>query len=352
MRYPAGLATILVLATGTFCALSPPAWAESAPSPTPSTTATESPTPAVAATPDPISMEVRTPHLWDLARTSHTAIGHVLLTNPSEALATSIDVSGHSSDGKASIDWGTDPDSPIGPVGVGANGAGYQPLSFTWDETQAATGWIVFSPASGPSAAVPFEVKETISSWALLEVLGAAALLACGVMLLVWLGVRLEDDWSNLKLADTIPAGPTWKFTDSWATNLTSLGAILATVLGASGFLSEILPGRSVGAFVGLNVLYGFLVAAATLVYQAMYRKGMPTYRGLLVAGGMVMAAVIGEVATALILVARGEAALCIALAILVAVLFVLIGYARTSIKLALTPDTKGAESRTTAALL
>ncbi len=345
MRYPVGLVTILVLAIASACALSPPAWAESSPAATPSPTPTTSSTPALAATPDPISLEVRTRNVWDIPSTSGPAVGHVLLTNAGEQPANDIHLSGYSPDGTVSIVWGTDPTTTAGQtINVPANEPSQQALSFTWDETDATAGWVVLRPSSGPPVTVPFRVVDAISAQALAGVLVLAAIIAFFIML----GVRPTFTHDERISKNQLSKRATWSFQDSWATNIVALGAFLATVLDASGFLSEVVPGRSTGVFTGFSLLYLSVIAVAGLVYQAMCKDDKPTYRGLMVAGWLVMLAVIGEVATGLILVARGATGQWLALGAFVVVCIILFAYSRTSFKLA----QNGSRSTPPAALL
>lgn len=71
------------------------------------------------------------------------------------------------------------------------------------------------------------------------------------------------------KLGDTVATGSSWSFSSSWLTNITALGAVLGTVLGATGFLADVLPGTDTGRFTGLSVLFGALVIAAPIIYTA-----------------------------------------------------------------------------------
>lgn len=55
-----------------------------------------------------------------------------------------------------------------------------------------------------------------------------------------------------------------WDFSSSWATTLTTVGAILGTILSA-----EVLAGDKSLTFVSLNLLFGVIVVVAGLVYSA-----------------------------------------------------------------------------------
>lgn len=62
-----------------------------------------------------------------------------------------------------------------------------------------------------------------------------------------------------------------WSFTDSWASTLTILGAVLGTILGA-----DLLPAETTNlpsdSYPGLNLFFGVLVALAPLVFNATRR--------------------------------------------------------------------------------
>lgn len=101
-----------------------------------------------------------------------------------------------------------------------------------------------------------------------------------------------------------------WSFSESWASNITALGAVLGTVLGATGYITEAFANYSVGQFVGLNLLFGALVLLAPVVYLALRRARREgdeeviygTYGGLLAASFLTSWAVMGELATVLTL--------------------------------------------------
>jgi hypothetical protein len=237
--------------------------------------------------------------------------------------------------------WGTDqdPSSPAS-IQVDPNQALLQSVHFTWKKDDPATGMLVLNQASGPVVTVPFQVVEVVSAWVLLEALGVAVVMAIVIMLLVERRLRKPTP-----PRPELEPGPTWTFKDSWATNATAMGAILGTVLAATGFLTEIMPGLSTGMFAGFALLYLFLVLAAPVVFQAFYKDNKPTYRGLLLAGGVVVAAVIGEITTTAILIVRGGVPLWIALAVLGVVVVGMYFYSLASIRLAVAdPEPDGVE--------
>jgi hypothetical protein len=104
------------------------------------------------------------------------------------------------------------------------------------------------------------------------------------------------------------PFGPAnWSYSESWATSLTLVGALLGTVLGA-GVLPEKLDLFSKAGYSAFNVLFGMLVLVAPLVYAAAQRRmpdaddGTPQYQGTTWAFGWASVAtlwgVFGELAT------------------------------------------------------
>jgi len=84
---------------------------------------------------------------------------------------------------------------------------------------------------------------------------------------------------------------------------------VLGTVLAASGFLNDVLPGLSIGPYIGLSLLYGFLVLISPVIFvcfSALSSEGKGTYVGLLLSAGVVTWAVIGQVATVGQMLTRG----------------------------------------------
>jgi hypothetical protein len=105
-----------------------------------------------------------------------------------------------------------------------------------------------------------------------------------------------------------------WSFTDSWASNLTLVGAILGAVL-AGGVLSDQTRHLTKETYAGLNVMFGVIAVVAGFIYLA-YRtsKSVKTdsgieaqYQGFVwtfcVAGMVTLWAVLGQVGTLYLLV-------------------------------------------------
>jgi hypothetical protein len=101
--------------------------------------------------------------------------------------------------------------------------------------------------------------------------------------------------------------GPKWNFSDSWATTLTTVGAVLGTVLG-SATLPEVPREIDKTTLVGLNLLFGALVVAAPFAFQALRNPSVSPADAdaglwgfnitLLMACSLTFGAVLGELAT------------------------------------------------------
>ncbi|WP_225802725.1 hypothetical protein [Streptomyces sp. NK15101] len=100
--------------------------------------------------------------------------------------------------------------------------------------------------------------------------LGGAALLTLLVLFLMvvpgrWLWAEVKPGWHAKELAIDVP----WAAKDSWVTNITALGALLGTLLAATGVIQEWLPGISLSHFLTMNLLFGGLILIAPVAYSA-----------------------------------------------------------------------------------
>jgi hypothetical protein len=105
-------------------------------------------------------------------------------------------------------------------------------------------------------------VQETEYWYPIVAGLGAGVIFLAVMLILV---AAIPGKFG--KLGAVVATGSSWSFSSSWLTNITALGAVLGTVLGATGFLADVLPGTDTGRFTGLSVLFGALVIAAPIVY-------------------------------------------------------------------------------------
>jgi hypothetical protein len=125
----------------------------------------------------------------------------------------------------------------------------------------------------------------------------------------IFLWLRRRKWWRFL--ARKVITGAAWTFKDSWATNLTAVGAVLATALAASGLLDRILPGVPQEQFAALNILFGAMVLVAPLLYAALgrreldkdgYIRTLGTLGGLYLSSAITLFAVYAQLMTLLAL--------------------------------------------------
>jgi hypothetical protein len=158
------------------------------------------------------------------------------------------------------------------------------------------------------------------------EALGGAAEIARALAtgkgaLLVWASLAVASlvvtiRWFTLKAKPRLSAKlgeVNWSFTDSWATTLTALGALLGTILSTAGVLPKSTKLLSTSALGGLNLLFGLMVLVAPLLFSSFARvrskntdDDEPSYQGtvwaFLAACILTLWAVIGELATIFVL--------------------------------------------------
>lgn len=306
-------------------------------------TPTSTPTPSVSVAPTSVPLTVKKNGLFNTRSTKGQAIGTLLVVWPGIGQA-SVVTSGYYSDGaSAAVNYHPGravtpfPTPSSTPVSVASDSPQPIAVCVNWAGSDASSGWLVVTDQAhpGPPATVPFQIKEFVPGGVLGGVLGWSALIAA--VLVVAVGLTLWSRHPPLILAP----GPTWTFSQSWASNLTALGAILGTVLAASGFASDVLPGLSVGMFLGFTFFYGALVLVAPVIFQMCSPSGKSTYPGLLVAGGIVIWALIGELWTAVVLLWRGGMPFWVGLVVLPAGIVALFFYTRASIVPVIFPPKK-----------
>ena len=205
---------------------------------------------------------------------------------------------------------------------IGAGGAASVRLRFTLRAaTSASSGSVIIGAGGFAPVAVPLVIDTgaPLDPWPILLV---AAVVAGGFL---WLRLwRLRGAYDpNGELGSV-----KWDFSGSWATNLTTVGAILGTVTAAGVLPAE---GQLFGAedMAGLSVFFGVLAVLSGLVYTVASRMvvadGEPARQGyvrpFLVAAGITVAAVVGELTTLAVLLvdaAMQGSAVTIAVALLV----------------------------------
>jgi hypothetical protein len=119
------------------------------------------------------------------------------------------------------------------------------------------------------------------------------------------------------KLNDSM--GPAnWDFSKSWASTLTIVGAVLGTILSASGVVPATTKYLTHGSYAALNLLFGIVVVLAPFVYRALGRSTRVlatspaaevnyegTVLGFFVAVFLTLWGVIGELATSCLIFAE-----------------------------------------------
>ena len=248
------------------------------------------------------------------------------------------------------------PTTTVEPITVEAGGS--KRLALTFRVEQPAQTRDPLLQAQSSAAGVASAVAETTMSRELSDRrlwLPLVAALVAGVVFLL-LGIPATKEGRKAKKKQwksEIYTAAAWKFGDSWATNIAALGGILGTVLAATGFFGEVLPGVSPGRFTGFSLVFSGLALMAPIVYTVLSRQvdlngektTVGTVGGLLVASSVTVAAVGGELATLGLLVGMSDASttfqgVCI-LGLTVAALIVIAYAVRGAAWLSLAPAPK-----------
>jgi hypothetical protein len=233
-----------------------------------------------------------------------TAVGSIVIVNQGNAVATGIAVLGVYNDGTqfavAASSGGDD-------LAVDPNGHLEIGLSFDWDSHKPEAGTFVIEDESGAGVplTVPFTVREVVGGMVFAWAAFWSAFAALILIIISYIAVR-KPGVGIPGLWDPVYPAASWSFSGSLASSLTAVGAILGTLVAASGFLGEVLPGLATGLFLGVNIGYLLVIALAGVAYKAAWKKANATYFALLFAASLTLWAVIGEITTLAQLVARG----------------------------------------------
>jgi hypothetical protein len=159
------------------------------------------------------------------------------------------------------------------------------------------TGELLLTASGAAPAAVPLVIEPQKGHDDGTALLIICPLLAAAVIVVARLATV---DVTNV-------LGPAnWDYSQSWATSLTLVGALLGTVLGA-GVLPDKLDLFTKAGYSAFNVLFGMLVLAAPLLYTALQTRGKDAaarkqYEGTIWAFGVASVAtlwgVFGQLAT------------------------------------------------------
>lgn len=200
-------------------------------------------------------------------------------------------------------------------------------------------GTVIAQPTAGKAATAAFATERTPAHAWLWLTAAASAVVALLAVALAW----LAHGGSQPGPGDPMVVGEKWSFKDSWAGNITALGAVAGTVLGATGVLNEFLHGVSVASFLGMTLLYGAIVLLAPLVLGATTKAGAYTVAGFLLAGWLTLAAALGQLSLLLVMatMAEGGAGRAAAIAFVVLGMVVLLVYCYRTISHTVGTDDK-----------
>jgi hypothetical protein len=128
------------------------------------------------------------------------------------------------------------------------------------------------------SSTVTLPVSRNVT---LFDYLGIPAITGAVVAILSLLGSALFVWWSDRKrkkkflgwdwLQRPILGSGAWTANDSWATNISSALVVVATVLVTTTTTNSLFPGVALDRFAIVNIVAGFFVAAAPVVFGILY---------------------------------------------------------------------------------
>ena len=237
---------------------------------------------------------------WLGFTTTATASTKVLVP---AAIVGSVRVHGFHSDGTPLQDLTVTPRTGEAPAAV-------LEIRFVTKEGRRIDGWLVVG-ATSPQApeTIPFTVKRVIRGGTLVKPLIGALVIPIGFLLLrhASLRERFKKKGKELTLTHLLEVdGANWSFSESWASNITAVGAILGTVLASTDFVTEALSGLTVSGFLALSFAFALLALLAPVAFNAFSRDGKGTYGGLMLAAAFTAGAVVGQLSTLGIMLHRG----------------------------------------------
>ena len=131
----------------------------------------------------------------------------------------------------------------------------------------------------GASSAIALTVSRSVTLYYYLGIPAVVGGIMVIIMLLAALRyVRLYTvDGRPVRWRDRaywerpLAAAGAWSLNDSWATNITTMVTLLATILGATTASSALFPGVALDRFVIVNIVAGGIVAVAPLAFGVFY---------------------------------------------------------------------------------
>jgi hypothetical protein len=154
-------------------------------------------------------------------------------------------------------------------IAIKFTGLNQVPISATLDLDQ-----------GGASSAITLTVSRTVTLYSYLAIPAVVG----GIMVLIMLLAALR--YVRLYTVDGRPvrwwrdpaywkrplaAAGAWSLNDSWATNITTVVTLLATILGTTTAASALFPGVALDRFVIVNIVAGGIVAVAPLAFGVFY---------------------------------------------------------------------------------
>jgi hypothetical protein len=275
--------------------------------------------------------------LFHLGDTSHTARATILVRAGSV----------HADDIRGVFSDGTKMPLTVEPA-AGVAGTKAFKLSYSAAGKHHSSGTLVLQAEDGAVQVLPFTVRRVLTPFVTFRPVLVAVLIAGGWMFAIHLSIKSrlhgKVSWKRpLAVGDE-----KWSFSDSWASNLAAVGAILGTILASKDFVVDALSGLSVTAFVGLSLGFGFLAVLAPLAYTALKENATGTYGGLVAASFLTTTAVFGEISTVYLMFDRGGANRAAAFSVFLATGLLILLYVWRSVRaLVLPPSTTDAEGRT-----
>jgi hypothetical protein len=125
--------------------------------------------------------------------------------------------------------------------------------------------------------------------------LGLALITLAATILTLCLGNHWNSD---------VKASSSWTFRDSWATNIAAIGAVLGTILTATGSASTLFPDVQIDRYAVLSAAWGGLVVLAPIII-GLYGNSDSTSSGvqvptplMFIAAFITLTAVVSELAT------------------------------------------------------
>ncbi len=130
-----------------------------------------------------------------------------------------------------------------------------------------------------------FAVPAGVGAGMLIVLLGFAMIFVkvydrVGAVVRPWRTTAGKIGWNGEFWRWTVMASGAWTINDSWATNISTVTAIVATLLTTTGAASTIFPGIALDRFAFVNMIAAGLIAAVPLVFAILYARWTARFPG------------------------------------------------------------------------